>query len=94
MNSLFLFVITIVFAAAHANDYINPYSIGRGLFTRLHYLTPPSYSAEASADEQWFEQRLDHFNALDTNVWWQRYFSRYGDYMITVITSIGANYYN
>ena len=41
----------------------------------------PNYSTKTSADDQWFEQRLDHFNALNTDVWLQRYVSRY-DYII------------
>ena len=76
--TVLIFVI-ISIATANAYDYPNPYSLGRGLFQRLHYLDPPNYSTKSSADEQWFEQRLDHFNALNTDVWQQRYFSRYGD---------------
>ena len=54
----------------------NLYSIGRGLFTRLHLLDPHKFSANANDLDEWFEQRLDHFNALETGVWAQRYLLR------------------
>ena len=46
-------------------------------FFRLHHLDPPiSFRRRPAADDQWFEQRLDHFNALNPTTWQQRYFSR------------------
>ena len=49
-----------------------------GLFHRLHHLDPPNNPIkEKSVDDEWFDQRLDHFNALNTKTWKQRYFSKY-----------------
>ena len=45
------------------------------LFHKLHFLDPPK-STLNKVDEQWFEQRLDHFNAQVVGTWSQRYFSR------------------
>ena len=76
----FLLFVTLFWLVASSSgyEYGNPYNlVGRGLFTRLHYLPPPEYSTKAPAEDQWFEQRLDHFNALNTDVWMQRYVSRY-----------------
>ena len=51
--------------------------VTRGLSTRLHVLDPPEDPSHKAAEDEWFEQRLDHFDALNTQKWMQRYFSRY-----------------
>ena len=50
--------------------------IRRGLIHNLHYLDPPGKVYLAQTKDEWFEQRLDHFNAQNTKTWRQRYFSR------------------
>ena len=51
--------------------------IRRGLLHNLHYLEPPETGNDYSlTKDEWFEQRLDHFNAQNTRTWKQRYFSR------------------
>ena len=78
-SSKFLFFVTFYLVASLSGyEHGNTYDLGRGLFNRLHHLDPPlNYSTNTFAEDQWFEQRLDHFNAFNTNVWMQRYFSRY-----------------
>ena len=48
----------------------------RGLLNNLHYLEPPERPHIGLTEDEWFEQRLDHFNAQNTKTWKQRYFSR------------------
>ena len=44
---------------------------------KLHFLDPPdSESNHKLVNEEWFEQRLDHFNPQVVDTWPQRYFSR------------------
>ena len=50
--------------------------IRRGLIHNLHYLDPPGELNLTQTKDEWFEQRLDHFNAQNTKKWKQRYFSR------------------
>ena len=67
-----------IFGASKAVEYGLPQFHRTGLLNRLHHLDPPNHSRSLTlAPDEWFEQRLDHFNALNTNVWQQRYFSRY-----------------
>ena len=72
--------ILILFVSFFSIDALKP-NAPKGItiapFFRLHHLDPPSYSGDRpSAEDQWFEQRLDHFNALNPTTWQQRYFSR------------------
>ena len=47
------------------------------LFHKLHFLDPPKSTLNNSdVSDQWFEQRLDHFNPQVIDTWPQRYFSR------------------
>jgi len=48
---------------------------------RLRHIEPPNriWGAKSSQD-QWFEQRLDHFNPMNINTWQQRYFSSFQFY--------------
>ena len=48
----------------------------RGLLNNLHYLEPSVEPHIGLTEDEWFEQRLDHFNAQNTRTWKQRYFSR------------------
>ena len=48
----------------------------RGLLNNLHYLEPLEKPHIGLTEDEWFEQRLDHFNAQNTRTWKQRYFSR------------------
>ena len=48
----------------------------RGLLNNLHYLEPLERPHIGLTEDEWFEQRLDHFNAQNTRTWKQRYFSR------------------
>ena len=44
----------------------------------LHHLEPPEKpQGSGITKDEWFEQRLDHFNAQNTRTWKQRFFSRY-----------------
>ena len=49
----------------------------RELGMRFHVLAPPMNGSSLKVDDQWFEQRLDHFDGQNTQKWEQRYFSRY-----------------
>ena len=73
-----LILMILVLGLVSALENSSPHFLGRGLFHRLHHLDPPpSHSGKTRvANDQWFDQRLDHFNALDTRKWQQRYFSR------------------
>ena len=43
----------------------------------LHHLEPPEKpQGSGITKDEWFEQRLDHFNAQNTRTWKQRFFSR------------------
>ena len=56
----------------------NPEKHALAPFFRLHHLDPPNYlGSRPAAEDQWFEQRLDHFNPLNPATYQQRYFSRY-----------------
>lgn len=73
-----LLVVTLVVAANASNQGDQHLRLRGGLFHRLHHLDPPKYSDNVKpVEDQWFEQRLDHFNALNTQTWQQRYFSKY-----------------
>ena len=43
----------------------------------FHVLAPPMNGSSRKVDNQWFEQRLDHFDGQNTQKWDQRYFCRY-----------------
>ena len=51
----------------------------RGLGLRFDVLDPTisGQSRGVGNANQWFEQRLDHFDAQNTQKWMQRYFSRH-----------------
>ena len=61
---------------SYSNAWHEKNLVTRGLSTRLHMLDPPVKDSQKVADE-WFEQRLDHFDSQNTERWMQRYFSRY-----------------
>ena len=49
----------------------------RGLLNNLHYFNPPKNPGNVTLPEaEWFDQRLDHFNAQDTTIWRQRYYPK------------------
>lgn len=50
--------------------------INRGVNHNLHYLDPPGEHNLTLSIDEWFDQRLDHFNAQNTKMWKQRYFSK------------------
>ena len=77
MKVLELLVLLIVaFTASFAFD--DEHILRRGLFHRLRHLEPPNrFPNPKSSEDQWFQQRLDHFNPMNTKTWQQRYFSRY-----------------
>ena len=81
----FLLATLIGFSNAVHQDNI----VTRGLSMRLHVLDPPVNSSQKLADDEWFEQRLDHFDALNGQKWAQRYFSRYvnANYWIIVFSA-------
>ena len=62
----------------HQSQGSHNHGVGRGLVHHLRYLdiSPPGEHALGFSEDQWFEQRLDHFNAQNTKTWKQRYFSR------------------
>ena len=73
-----VFLITTL-AIANASDHDIPNLLTGGFSRRLHHLDPPNHKYDSkSARDQWFEQRLDHFNGLNTKTWQQRYFTKYG----------------
>jgi hypothetical protein len=47
--------------------------VAAGLFVAEAYRAV-STSAQAGPPEQWYTQRLDHFNGQETRTWKQRYF--------------------
>ena len=67
---------------SYSNAWHEKNLVTRGLSTRLHMLDPPVKDSQKVADE-WFEQRLDHFDSQNTERWMQRYFSRYIGMAIT-----------
>ena len=75
-RSIFILIITLYVSTASTS--ITPDQHGLAPLFRLHHLDPPNHSVKRlAAEDQWFEQRLDHFNALNPTTWQQRYFSRY-----------------
>ena len=62
---------------SYSNAVYQENIVTRGLSTRLHVLDPPVDPSHKSADNEFFEQRLDHFDALNQRIWLQRYFSRH-----------------
>ena len=70
-----LLILAIGVSTAFDDDHVH--FLRRGLFHRLHQLDPPKHFKDIkSSEDQWFEQRLDHFNPMNVNSWQQRYFSR------------------
>ena len=66
-----------VIILASLQDTVGAYrGVRRGLHHNLHYLDPPGEVNLTLTKDEWFEQRLDHFNAQNTKTWKQRYFSR------------------
>ena len=82
-----LFIVATLAAAANASNQDVPHMrLWGGLFHRLHHFDPPKYSDDVKpAEDQWFEQRLDHFNALNTKTWQQRYYTRC-DFLRKILT--------
>ena len=75
-RSIFILIITLYVTTASTS--ITPDQHGLAPLFRLHHLDPPNHSVKRlAAEDQWFEQRLDHFNALNPTTWQQRYFSWY-----------------
>ena len=68
-----LFIITLV---ALAEVFAAGRNINRGVNHNLHYLDPPGEHNLTLSIDEWFDQRLDHFNAQNTKTWKQRYFSK------------------
>ena len=62
---------------SYSNAVYQENIVTRGLSNRLHVLDPPVDPSLKSAANEFFEQRLDHFDALNNQKWMQRYFSRY-----------------
>jgi len=76
-----ILILSVSFFSIDALKPNAPKGITIAPFFRLHHLDPPSYSGDRpSAEDQWFEQRLDHFNALNPTTWQQRYFSSFEYY--------------
>ena len=70
-----LLILAVSVSIALDDDHVH--FLRRGLFHRLHHLDPPKrFGGVKSSEDQWFEQRLDHFNPMNVNSWQQRYFSR------------------
>ena len=77
LNTQFIFILSLSLFSIDASKPNAQKGIAIAPFFRLHHLDPPTYSGNRpSAEDQWFEQRLDHFNALNPTTWQQRYFSR------------------
>ena len=75
LKFLILPILAVSVSTAFDDDHAHLFR--RGLFHRLHHLDPPKqFKGIKSAKDQWFEQRLDHFNPMNVNSWQQRYFSR------------------
>ena len=73
-----LFLLVLVAASSTAFDDEHSHFFRRGLLHRLRHIEPPNRIwGTKSSQDQWFEQRLDHFNPMNVNTWQQRYFSRY-----------------
>ena len=69
-------LVFLVVSVSSSFDEEHFYALRRGLFHRLRHLEPTRPSL-ISSEDQWFEQRLDHFDPTNVNTWQQRYFSRY-----------------
>ena len=76
LRSLQAFLILAIYFS-YSNAVYQENIVTRGLSTRLHVLDPPVDPSHKSADNEFFEQRLDHFDALNNQKWMQRYFSRH-----------------
>ena len=73
-----LFLLVLVAASSTAFDDEHSHYFRRGLLHRLRHIEPPNRIwGTKSSQDQWFEQRLDHFNPMNVKTWQQRYFSRY-----------------
>ena len=76
LRSLQAFLILAIYFS-YSNAVYQENIVTRGLSNRLHVLDPPVDPSHKSAENEFFEQRLDHFDALNNQKWMQRYFSRY-----------------
>ena len=75
LKLVFLLVLVVGSSTAFDDEHSH---FRRGLLHRLRHLEPPNRMwGTKSSQDQWFEQRLDHFNPMNVNTWQQRYFSRY-----------------
>merc|ERR1712226_494502 len=74
-----LLVLALSLSAISANKSNNNGPLPLANFFRLRHLDPPS-SGRLPADNQWFTNRLDHFDALNPTTWEQRYFSNFEFY--------------
>ena len=73
-----VFLLLLVVASSTTFEDEHSHFLRRGLLNRLRHLEPPNRtSGSKSSQDQWFEQRLDHFNPMNVKTWQQRYFSRY-----------------
>ena len=79
--SLKIFVLGVALQILKCDAYIPKFINGRpvGGFLGSPNVPKKSYEDTALPKENWFEQRLDHFNNADLRTWKQRYF--YNDTM-------------
>ena len=76
LKSVFLLLLVVASSTAFEDEH--SHFLRRGLLHRLRLLEPPNRTwGSRSSHDQWFEQRLDHFNPMNVKTWQQRYFSRY-----------------
>jgi len=76
-----VFLLLLVVASSTTFEDEHSHFLRRGLLNRLRHLEPPNRtSGSKSYQDQWFEQRLDHFNPMNVKTWQQRYFSSFQFY--------------
>ena len=77
MKSVLILFLCLLVMPQFQGQKISYRGTGRGLVHSLHRLDKRSLGKiDVSGETEWFEQRLDHFNAQNTKTWRQRYFSR------------------
>ena len=73
--NVFKIFFVLVFLSSQSEGALRKFR--RGLLNNLHHLEPPVRPENVTLPEaEWFDQRLDHFNAQDKTLWRQRYFSK------------------
>ena len=78
-DSTLLYVVFVVYVSSMATTIKASTSskLQFNLFHKLHFLDPAKSALnDSDVNEQWFEQRLDHYNPQIIDIWPQRYFSR------------------